>query len=159
GVVAEPGGVELEALAGDRERPGRLAVLLEVSLRELLAGLLRAHAYPAVAVASAELAAVARRQSEVADVELDRHVGIPRERVSGLAYLEGVREQAALAAVGHAMRGEGPQHLEAQPAGVVGVVGGDLRALEHEGDPPVGQIEAGRHLGVALVRAVAEADE
>ena len=46
-------------------------------------------------------------------------------------------------------------HLEAQAAGVVGLVAVDPRALELERDPPVGQVEAHRHLGVALVGPVA----
>jgi hypothetical protein len=57
------------------------------------------------------------------------------------------------------MLGERLPHLEAQPAGVVLVIGRDRRSLEHEGDASSGEIETGRHLGVALVRAIAETDE
>jgi hypothetical protein len=39
------------------------------------------------------------------------------------------------------------------------VVPGDLGPGEHERDATVGQVEADGHLGVALVRAVADADE
>jgi hypothetical protein len=44
-------------------------------------------------------------------------------------------------------------------AGVEGVVRIDRRAREHEPHPAVRQVEADGHLGVALVRAVAEPEE
>src|SRR5439155_4445657 len=49
--------------------------------------------------------------------------------------------------------------LEAHAGRVEARVVGDLGPREHERDPPDGQVEAERHLGVTLVRPVAEAGE
>src|SRR5262249_17421872 len=49
--------------------------------------------------------------------------------------------------------------LEAHAAAVERIVPGDLRPTEHEPDAPVGQVEADRHLRVALVGAIAETHE
>ena len=57
-----------------------------------------------------------------------------------------------------ALRLERLDDVEAHPAGVERVVVGDLRPAEHEADAPVGEVDARRHLRVALVRPVAEPD-
>src|SRR6266436_5447372 len=102
-MVAQPGRVDLEALAGDRECADRFAVLLEVSLGELLPRLLGAGAHPALAVAAPHLAAVAGREPEPADVEVDRDVRIFPERVPRLRHLERVDAETPAAALRAAM--------------------------------------------------------
>jgi hypothetical protein len=63
------------------------------------------------------------------------------------------------AAVGDGVLPHRRAHLEAHPAGVEAGVVRDPRPAEHEADRAIGQVEAERHLGVALVRAIADADE
>ncbi len=50
-------------------------------------------------------------------------------------------------------------HLESHAARIERVVVGDLRSVVRERDPAVGEVDARRHLRVALVRAVAEPEE
>src|SRR4051812_36112616 len=102
-----------------------------MAFRELLPRLFGAHAHPAIALAAARLAAVAGRETEVADVELDRDERVGAERRLGVGHLEWVREQTAMAAIAHVVEGERLAHLEAQAAGVVSRVAADLRPLEH----------------------------
>src|SRR6185312_12509609 len=45
-----------------------------------------------------------------------------------------------------------------ESSAVMGLVGGDLRTLEHEADPAVGKVEADGQLGVSLVDPVAHPD-
>ena len=81
------------------------------------------------------------------------------ERLPRVGHLQRLVEQRDLAVVRRAQLFERRDDLEAGAAGVERVVVADLRPLEHERDAAVGEIEARRELGVALVGAVAEAKE
>ena len=81
------------------------------------------------------------------------------ERLAGVRHLQRLGEQRELAVVGGAQLLERRDDLEARAAGVERVVVRDLGPVVRERDPAVGQVETRRELGVALVGAVAEAEE
>src|SRR3546814_7352591 len=85
-------------------------------------------------------------------------VRVLREGLLGIGHLEGVVEHHDLALVADVEALERLEHVEADAAGVEGVVAVDLGPLEHEADLTVGQVEADGHLVVALVGAVAAAE-
>ncbi len=82
------------------------------------------------------------------------------ERLLRVGHLERVVEQHDLAVDSvTSSSSNGSTIVEAHAAGVERVVVRDLGPLEHEADSAVGQVEAHRHLGVALVGPVADAEE
>ena len=81
------------------------------------------------------------------------------ERLARVRHLQRLVEQRDLAVVRRAQLLERRDHLEAHAARVERVVVRDLGPVEHERDAAVGEVEARRQLGVALVGAVAEAEE
>ena len=145
-MIAQAEAVDGEALALDRERARHVHVLLEVGAREallvVLVGLL------------VGFAAVERPDRLVDQVEghlLLRVVFEGLLRIGHGARLGELHHRAV-------ERGAVPLgrllDLEAEARRVEGVVVRDLRAPEGEQDAAVGEIEADRALGVALVRAV-----
>ena len=66
-----------------------------------------------------------------------------------IGHLEGVVEQDDVAFIRDPQLGEGFDDVEAHPGGVESRVVGHGGPAEHEGDPPVGEVEAGRHLARA----------
>ena len=127
-------------------------VLLVMAARESLLGVLG----DGGAVVVHGLAAPHRRHAPV--VELDGGVD-PRvlgERLARVRHLERTLEEGDLPVVRDALLLERLDHVEPHPAGVEGVVVGDLGPAEHEADAPIGEVDARRHLGVALVGPVAE---
>jgi hypothetical protein len=152
-VVAQPEAVDLPLLVGDAHDPAGADVLLVVTAGETLFGVLR----DGGAVVVHGLAAQHRRHAPV--VELDRGVD-PRvlgERLARVRHLERTLEQGDLPRVGDALLLERLDDVEPHPTGVERVVVGDLGPAEHEPDTSVGEVDARRHLGVALVGSVAEA--
>jgi hypothetical protein len=152
-VVAQPEAVDLPLLVGDADHAAGADVLLVVAPREALLGVLG----DGGAVVVHGLAAPHRGHAPI--VELDGGVD-PRvlgERPARARHLERALEQGDLSGVRDALLLERLDDVEPHPTGVERVIVGDLGPAEHETDPPVGEVDARRHLGVALVGPVAEA--
>ena len=154
-MVAQPErALDREVLLADGDAAGRGHVLLGVAAGEGRLGVLLDHV-----VALLGLGLAAPRRADRPDPEVERAVdpGVVGERLPGVLHLGGLVEQEHGAVVGDAVLDVGLDDLEPQPAGVVGGVALDLRPPEHERHLPGRQVEAGRHLRVALVGAVAHA--
>ena len=150
-VVAQPQAVDLHGLAVDLDRAVHLHVLLVVRLRELLLRIddLVTRAGGAV-----------RRPRRLVD-KVDLHL-LPRvvlERHARVRHLRRILQVHRAALVHRAELLQRLDHLEAHAAGVHRVVVLDHRAIVLEQHAAVGQVERQRHLGAALVRAVAQPHE
>ena len=149
-MVAQAEALDAMHFAVDRERARHAHVLLEVRAREALAGVL--------AGLLLGLVPVERAHRDVLEIErhaLLRIVLEGRLRVRHLprfAQLDDVAVERSPVPVGHL------DHFEAQAGGVEGVIVRDRGPAEAEQHAAIGQVEAHRALGVAFVRAVADAE-
>src|SRR5215475_7592890 len=159
GTVAQAVAVDGPGPVADHHAPRRAPVLLEVSASELLTRALPPHADPTAVALLAQLAAVGRREGPILELDACRDVRIPGERGPRVEELQRAFEQARRAVVADHVLAHRRAHLEAHAAGVEAGVVGDPGAAEHESGAAIGQVETERHLGVALVGAVADADE
>src|SRR5262245_8573315 len=157
--IAQPVAVDRPAPLADRDAADRVSVLLEVTACELLAGSFRADALPAPVALLPQLAAMRGRHGRAGEPDAHRHVRILGEGRAWSREIEWARDEAGVPRVGDRVLAHRHTHLEAHAAGLEAGVVGDLRAAEHEAHRPVGQVEAERHLGIALVRAVTDPDE
>ncbi len=148
-MVAQAEAVHLPLLVADPDGAFARDQLLVVALGELLTRLL---------VRRVGLAPEHLGGTRALDAHLALGVRVLGEGLLRVGHLQGIVEHDDLAGVGDVEPLERLQHVEADAAGVKGVVGRDLGPLEHEPDPPTGQIEAHRHLRVALVGPVATAE-
>jgi hypothetical protein len=152
-VVAEAEAVgDVPRIRTDDDLPGDAHVLLGVSAGEHLG---RVEIRLLLAFLPLGLAAprLGDRDQPQIDAALDARVVLEgRLRIRHVARL---REDAHLAVVGDPVFLVRLDHLELEAAAVVRVVVVDLRALEHEADLAVRQVQAHGELGVALVHAVA----
>src|SRR4051812_7986220 len=147
-VVAQSEGVlEVEALAVHLHQPGDRHLLLGVALGEAVRGAGRRF----LAVVVDRLAT--RRLRHRGEAEIDRALlaRVRLERSAGVGHLPRVHEHAHVAVVGDVVLLVRRDDVELQAAGVVRDVSLDVRPLEHEPDPPVGEVEAHGHLRVPLV--------
>src|SRR5262249_3474591 len=159
GAITQPEAVDRPAPLADRDAADRVAVLLEVTARELLAWSLRSDALPAPVALLAQLAAVRRRQRGVRELDACPHVRILRERRARIEQIERALQHAGIPLVADHVLAHRCAHLEAHASGFEARVVADPRPAEHEPDRPIGQVEAERHLGIAFVRAVADPEE
>ena len=159
GAIAKPEAVDRVVHAVDDDAAARAPVLLEVPARELVTGPLVPDAHPAPLPPLARLAAVRRRDAFVDQIHLDGALRVLAEGTLRVDEVERPAEEHSGAVVPHAVLAHRRADLEAHAGRVEARVVGDLGPREHERDPPVGQVEAERHLGVTLVRPVADAGE
>src|SRR5262249_42130003 len=136
-----------------------MSVLLEVPAGELLTRALPAHADPAAVALLAQLAAVRRRESSIVELDPCRDVRTPGERGPRVEELQRALEQACRAVVADRVLAHRRARDEAHAAGVEAGVAGGPRAADRDAGAAGGQVQTERHLGVARVGAVADADE
>jgi hypothetical protein len=145
---------DVERVGADVDGSRDRHVLLGVPAREHLLGI-----EVGFALALFPLGLAAPRCSDGFQEKVDPAVDVRvvLESRLRLGHLPRTVQDADLPVVGDAVLLVRLDDLEAEPAGVVCVVGRDVRTLEHEADASVRQIQAHGELGVALVYAVAHA--
>ena len=134
--------VEVEALAVHLDQAGDRHLLLGVALGEAVRGAGRR----LLALVVDRL--TTRRLRHRGEAEVDRALlaRVALERSAGVGHLARVHEHAHVAVVGDVVLLVRRDDVELQSAGVVRDVALDVRPLEHEPHPPVGQVQAHGHL-------------
>ncbi len=152
GLVAQAETVHLPHLVTDFDRAGDACVLLVMGLGEGVLGV----GLDLGPVGIHRLAAVHRRHASHVELHAALDHRIFAERLTRIGHLLRLVEHDNLPLVGDRQMLERGDHGDLEAAGMHGVVVLDLGSTEHETHPPVGQVQAHRHFGIALVDSIPE---